>query len=93
MAGFTLVELLLAMAIFGVISGAAFGLMSQNQPLFNQQQIQAALNISTRNAVAQIQTDIVNGGSGYYNTVNVPGWPVGVVICPSITEGNVWPNR
>ncbi len=80
MAGFTLVELLLSMAIFGVISGAAFGLLSQNQPLFNQQQTQAALNISTRNAVAQIQTDIVNGGSGYYNTVNVPGWPVGVVI-------------
>jgi prepilin-type N-terminal cleavage/methylation domain-containing protein len=84
MAGFTLVELLLALAIFGVISGAAFGLMSQNQPLFNQQQIQAALNISTRNAVAQIQTDIVNGGSGYYNTVNVPGWPVGVVIQNSV---------
>jgi hypothetical protein len=42
------------------------------------------LNISTRNAVAQIQTDIVNGGSGYYNSVNVPGWPVGVVINNSV---------
>jgi prepilin-type N-terminal cleavage/methylation domain-containing protein len=79
-AGFTLVELLLSMAIFGVISGAAFGLLSQNQPLFNQQQIQASLNISTRNAIAQLQSDIVNGGSGYYSSVNVPGWPVGVVI-------------
>jgi prepilin-type N-terminal cleavage/methylation domain-containing protein len=83
-AGFTLVELLVAMGIFGVISGAAFGLLSQNTPLFNQQQIQAALNISTRNAVAQIQTDIVNGGSGYYATVNVPGWPVGVVITNNV---------
>ena len=79
-AGFTLVELLIAMLIFGVISASAFGLMAQHQPLFNQQQTQAALNISMRNAVAQLQTDIVNGGSGYYNNINVPNWPVGVVI-------------
>ena len=78
--GFTLVELLVAMLIFGVISSAAFGLMAQHQPLFNQQQTQAALNISMRNAIAQLQTDIVNGGSGYYNNLNVPNWPVGVVI-------------
>jgi prepilin-type N-terminal cleavage/methylation domain-containing protein len=79
-AGFTLVELLVAMFIFGVISASAFGLMAQHQPLFNQQQIQASLNISMRNAIAQLQSDIVNGGSGYYNNVNVPNWPVGVVI-------------
>jgi prepilin-type N-terminal cleavage/methylation domain-containing protein len=84
--GFTLVELLIAMAIFGVISAAAFGLMAQHQPLFNQQQIQAALNISMRNSVAQLQSDIVNGGSGYYNSVNVPNWPVGVVINNSVVS-------
>ena len=48
MAGFTLIEMLLAMGIFGVISAAAFGLMAQHQPLFNQQQGLAALNISMR---------------------------------------------
>jgi prepilin-type N-terminal cleavage/methylation domain-containing protein len=80
MAGFTLVELLVAMGIFGVISAAAFGLMAQHQPLFNQQQGLAALNISMRNAVAQMQTDIVNGGAGYISAVNTPNWPVGVVI-------------
>jgi len=84
--GFTLVELLIAMAVFGVISAAAFGLMAQHQPLFNQQQIQAALNISMRNAIAQLQTDIVNGGSGYYNNLNVPNWPVGVVINNSVVS-------
>jgi prepilin-type N-terminal cleavage/methylation domain-containing protein len=83
-AGFTLVELLAAMAIFGVISAAAFGLMAQHQPLFNQQQIQASLNISMRNAIAQLQTDIVNGGSGYYSTANVPNYPVGVVITNNV---------
>ena len=80
MAGFTLIEMLLAMGIFGVISAAAFGLMAQHQPLFNQQQGLAALNISMRNAVAQMQTDIVNGGAGYISAVNTPNWPVGVVI-------------
>lgn len=79
-AGFTLVELLVAMFIFGVISAAAFGLMSQHQPLFNQQQSQAALNISMRNAVAQMQIDIVNGGAGYVSAINTPNWPVGIVI-------------
>jgi prepilin-type N-terminal cleavage/methylation domain-containing protein len=84
--GFSLVELLIAMAIFGVISAAAFGLMAQHQPLFNQQQIQAALNISMRNSIAQLQSDIVNGGSGYYNSANVPNWPVGVVINNSVVS-------
>jgi len=86
MTGFSLVELLIAMAIFGVISAAAFGLMAQHQPLFNQQQIQAALNISMRNSIAQLQSDVVNGGSGYYNSVNVPNWPVGVVINNSVVS-------
>lgn len=83
-AGFTLVELLVAALIFGVISAAAFGLMAQHQPLFNQQQSEAALNIAMRNAVAQMQVDIVNGGAGYYSTVNIPNWPVGVAISNNV---------
>jgi type II secretory pathway pseudopilin PulG len=79
-AGFTLIELLFAAALFVIIGGAAFELFAQHQPLFNQQQNQAALNISMRNAIAQMQVDIVNGGAGYYNGINIPSWPVGVVI-------------
>jgi prepilin-type N-terminal cleavage/methylation domain-containing protein len=80
MAGFTLVELLVAMFIFGVVSAAAFGLVAQSQPLFNQQQGLAALNIAVRNATAQMQIDVVNGGSNFYNGINIPNWPVGVVV-------------
>jgi Tfp pilus assembly protein PilW len=80
MAGLTIVELLVAMLIFGVISAAAFGLMAQNQPLFNQQQGLAAVNIAVRNATAQMQLDVVNGGSNYYSGINIPNWPVGVVV-------------
>lgn len=79
-AGFTLVEMLIALLVFGTISAAAFSLASQNAPIFNQQQNQAGLNISMRNAVAQIQADMVNGGAGYYNGLNIPNWPVSVVI-------------
>ena len=61
MAGFTVLEMALAMGIFSVIAAAAFGLMSQSQPLFNQQQGLAAVNIAIRNTTAQMQLDITNG--------------------------------
>lgn len=77
---FTLLELMIALAVFGVISASAFMLVAKHQPIFNQQQNQAALNISTRNAVAQMQVDLVNGGAGYYAGINIPNWPVAVVI-------------
>src|ERR1700694_4054214 len=80
MAGLTLVELLVAMLIFGVISAAAFGLMAQNQPLFNQQQGLAAVNIAVRNGDATLHLDVSNGVSNYYNGINIPNWPVGVVV-------------
>jgi hypothetical protein len=79
-AGFSVLELALAMGIFAVISAAAFGLMAQHQPLFNQQQGLAAVNIAVRNSTAQMQLDIANGGSNYYSGINIPNWPVGVVI-------------
>ena len=85
-AGFTLLELLLAAGIFTIIGGAAFALFAQHQPLFNQQQNQAALNIGMRNAIAQMQVDIVNGGAGYYNGINIPNWPVGVVISNNVVS-------
>lgn len=79
-AGFTLIELLITTIVFTVIAGAAFTLIAEHQPIFKQQQNQAALNIAMRNAIAQMQIDIVNGGAGYYTGINVPNWPVGVVI-------------
>src|ERR1019366_2958024 len=77
---FTLVELLIAMAMFTVISGAAFSLLAQHQPIFNQQQNLAEVNIALRNAVAQMELDLANAGANYYSSVNIPNYPVGVVI-------------
>ena len=89
-AGFTLVELLVAMAIFMVIGGAGIALLAQHQPIFNQQQNLAEVNIALRNAVAQMQIDIGNAGANYYPTVNIPNYPVGVVITnhPVATGGD-----
>lgn len=78
--GFTLVELLVAMTIFMVIGGAAVSLVRAHAPLVSSQQNQTGLNMSIRNAVAQMQIDVVNAGTGFYQGVNIPTWPVGVSI-------------
>jgi type II secretory pathway pseudopilin PulG len=79
-AGFSIIELLVAMAIFMIISAAGFQLLAQHQPIFNQQQNLAEVNIALRNAVAQMQIDLSNAGANYYPTANIPSYPVGVVI-------------
>ncbi|HEV7521460.1 MAG TPA: prepilin-type N-terminal cleavage/methylation domain-containing protein [Candidatus Angelobacter sp.] len=82
-AGFSLVELLVAMGIFLVIGGAAVALVKRHVPLFTSQQNQTGLNLSMRNAVAQLQIDVVNAGTGYYQGVNIPSWPVGITVVNS----------
>jgi type II secretory pathway pseudopilin PulG len=79
-AGFTMIELLVSVAMFIVIGGAAFSLFRQHAPLFTRQQNLTGLNITMRNAVAQMQMDIVNAGTGYYPGTNFPDWPIGVTI-------------
>ena len=84
--GFTLLELLITTAILVVISGAALALFSRQQPLFTQQQNQAGLNIAIRNAVAQLQLDVVNAGSGTVLGPNVLNPPVGMSIINNVPQ-------
>jgi len=81
--GFTLLELLVATGVFIVVAGAALALFSSQVPLLNRQQNFSGLNIAMRNAVAQMQLDVVNAGTGYFPGTNIPGWPVGVTIVNS----------
>ena len=81
--GFSLIELLVAMAVFLIISAAALSLVKRHVPLVSTQQNQAGLNISMRNALAQLEVDVVNAGSGYYQGVNIPTWPIGITIVNS----------
>src|SRR5690349_20913421 len=83
LAGFSLVELMVAIAVFMVIGGAAVALVKQHMPLFTSQQNQTGMNIALRNAVAQMQVDVVNAGTGYYQGVNIPSWPIAVTIVNS----------
>lgn len=78
--GFSLLELVVAMAIFLIVSGTAFSLFNQQQTSALRLQGQTALNVSLRNAAAQLQMDAVNAGSGYYQTLNMPSWPIGITI-------------
>jgi len=84
-AGFTLVELMMAMLVFLIIGGAAVALINKHVPTYATEQNQAALNVGVRNAVAQMQTDVVNAGSGFYPGGNMPFFPVGITI---VNAGN-----
>jgi len=66
-----------------VIGGAAIMLVKRHVPIFTSQQNQTGMNISMRNAVAQMQIDVVNAGTGYYQGVNIPAWPIGITIVNS----------
>lgn len=82
-AGFSLLELVVAMTVFLVVSAASFTLFSRHETLLSQTQGIAGLNIGLRNALSQIQMDVVNAGSGVIQGPNVPAWPVGVTIINS----------
>jgi len=78
--GFSLLELLVAMAIFMVVAGAAFSLFAPSKQEFQQQEGSAGLNIGLRNAMAKLELDLANAGTGYYVGANIPGFPVGVTV-------------
>jgi len=78
--GFSLIELMVAMALFMVVGTAAVSLFRTHAPLFATQQNQAGLNIGMRSAIAQMQLDVVNAGSGFYPGASMPFVPVGITI-------------
>jgi prepilin-type N-terminal cleavage/methylation domain-containing protein len=86
-AGFTLLELLVSMAIFTVVAGVALALVAEHIPLYNRQEGMTALNIGVRSAIAQMELDVVNAGTGYYVGPNRPDWPVGVTIINNTQSG------
>lgn len=87
--GFTLIELTIAITVFLVIGAAAMSLFKQHAALFSDQQYQIGLNVSLRNALSQMENDVVNAGTGWYNAANnVSSWPVGVKIVNQVAGGS-----
>ncbi len=78
--GYSLIEFLVAMAVFMTVTGSVFALFRKDDPLFNQQQGVSGLNIALQNSITQLQVDAVNAGSGYYTGTNIPNFPVGITL-------------
>jgi Tfp pilus assembly protein PilW len=74
-----MIELMVSMGVFLVIGGAAMSLFRQHANLFTDQQTTVGLNISLRNALAQIQSDAVNAANGYDQS-STAGWPIGITV-------------
>jgi prepilin-type N-terminal cleavage/methylation domain-containing protein len=84
--GFTMLEFLVAMAVFLLVAGAAFSLFFQQSTSSAKVQGRVALNMALRNASTQIQMDMANAGSGYFQNANIPSWPVGVTIVNNVVN-------
>ncbi|MFI5110791.1 MAG: type II secretion system protein J [Terriglobales bacterium] len=84
--GFSLLELIVAMAIFMLISGFALTLFRDQQIASQSLAGEVGLNLSLRDTVAQMQIDLANAGSGYFPGVNMPSWPVGVTLTNNVVQ-------
>jgi prepilin-type N-terminal cleavage/methylation domain-containing protein len=88
-AGFSMIELLVALALFLAAGSAAFMLFAKEETSFLRQRDLVGTNIAVRNAAAQLQMDLLNAGTAYFQGVNIPSWPVGVTIVNNVvTSGS-----
>jgi prepilin-type N-terminal cleavage/methylation domain-containing protein len=78
--GTSLLELMIALAAFSIVAGAAFTLFQKQQNASSSVQGQVGLSLALRNATSQLELDLANAGNGYYPNANIPSWPVGVTI-------------
>jgi len=84
--GFSLLELIVAMGIFMLISGFAITLFRDQQVASQGLTGQVGLNLSLRDTVSQMQMDLANAGSGYFPGVNMPSWPVGITLTNNVVQ-------
>ncbi len=86
MRGFSLVELLVAMAMFLVVSAAAFSLFNQHVKVATQQQNLSGVNIGLRNAMSQLQMDLAGAGQNLLSGLpsvdgqSIPPFSLGIII-------------
>lgn len=81
--GFSLIELLVATAVFTVIAGTAFSLFAQHVSIAASQQNLSGVNIGLRNAMSQLEGDLAAASQNLLSTVQIPGvqpFGLGVII-------------
>jgi prepilin-type N-terminal cleavage/methylation domain-containing protein len=62
--GFTMIEVLISMAITVIVMGAVFGLLTRGQRTFEREPEVADLQQSARNALDMVSKDVLQAGSG-----------------------------
>ena len=93
--GFSLMEMLVALAVFVIISAAAFSLLQKHAQIFTQQQGQVGVNYSMRGGIGQLEIDVVNAGAGLSQVMQ---HPMGITVTnnagpyDSMTVFSVDPN-
>jgi hypothetical protein len=77
------------MAIFLIISLGAVTLVQQHVPLATTVQNQVNLNMALGNVIAQMQSDAINAGSGYYQQLNQSDYPIAATVlnCGNYSTG------
>jgi prepilin-type N-terminal cleavage/methylation domain-containing protein len=88
--GTTLIELMVALAVFLIVSGAGFTLFNSMQKANTNLQEQQGLSLALRSAASQLQLDLGNAGNGYFQGINIPSWPVGVTIMNTSTGSSCY---
>jgi prepilin-type N-terminal cleavage/methylation domain-containing protein len=97
--GFSLLELLVAMAVFLLVAAAAFSLYNKHLAVVSQQQDLSGLNMGIRNALSELELDLGSAGQNMFSGWQQLGAPpapfsLGVIIrnnTPAVA-GNCTPN-
>lgn len=82
--GTSLLELMVAISVFFVISAAAFSLLNQQQTSSIGVRGRAGLNMALRNTVSMLQMDLANAGSNYYQATNMSIGDLGVTVINNV---------
>ncbi len=86
--GTTLLELMIAVAVFIVISTASFMLLNQQQNASVGLNGRVGLNMALRNTVSLLEMDLVNAGSGYFQDTNVSTGALGVTMINNVVPAS-----
>jgi len=83
--GFSILEMMVAVAVFLIVASAAFSLFNKHLALVTQQQGLSNVNIGLRNAMSQLELDLAAAGPNLFSTMQPTGSPIapfslGVVI-------------
>jgi len=80
--GFSLIELMVAMAVFVVVAGTAFTLFGKHEEYAVRQEGLSGVNIGLRNAIAQMQMDLSGAGQNLLATAPgaAPPFSLGVIV-------------